>query len=141
MQVVHIVLWYLDSGCSRHMTSDRSKLINYVEKFIGTVRFGNDQFAAIVSYGDYKVQYSYCNHQSLQNRRYEESKKKEHKSFQDYNKFEHVGPKFSKWKIKVKNTSESSYQVMMKQALKIKVKVKIATASTEYQGKITRTTS
>ncbi|GJT48440.1 hypothetical protein Tco_0974597 [Tanacetum coccineum] len=139
--VVHIVLWYLDSGCSRHMTSDRSKLINYVEKFIGTVRFGNDQFAAIVSYGDYKVQYSYCNHQSLQNRRYEESKKKEHKSFQDYNKFEHVGPKFSKWKIKVKNTSESSYQVMMKQALKIKVKVKIATASTEYQGKITRTTS
>nr|GEY37958.1 retrovirus-related Pol polyprotein from transposon TNT 1-94 [Tanacetum cinerariifolium] len=30
-------------GCSRHMTGDRSKLINYVEKFIGTVRFGNDQ--------------------------------------------------------------------------------------------------
>ncbi|GJT12652.1 reverse transcriptase domain-containing protein [Tanacetum coccineum] len=52
--VVHIVLWYLDSGCSRHMTDDRSKLINYVEKFIGTVRFGNDQFAAIVGYGDYK---------------------------------------------------------------------------------------
>ncbi|GJT14674.1 putative ribonuclease H-like domain-containing protein [Tanacetum coccineum] len=33
--VVQIVLWYLDSGCSRHMTGDRSKLINYVEKFIG----------------------------------------------------------------------------------------------------------
>ncbi|GKC47143.1 hypothetical protein Tco_1064865, partial [Tanacetum coccineum] len=43
--VVQIVLWYLDSGCSRHMTSDRSKLINYVAKFVGTVRFGNDQFA------------------------------------------------------------------------------------------------
>ncbi|GJT91867.1 retrovirus-related pol polyprotein from transposon TNT 1-94 [Tanacetum coccineum] len=55
MQFVHIVLWYLDSGCSRHMTGDRSKLINYVEKFIGTVRFGNDQFAAIVGYGDYKI--------------------------------------------------------------------------------------
>ncbi|GJS47814.1 hypothetical protein Tco_0597935 [Tanacetum coccineum] len=53
--VVQIVLWYLDSGCSRHMTGDRSKLINYVEKFIGTVRFGNDQFAAIVGYGDYKI--------------------------------------------------------------------------------------
>ncbi|GJR48623.1 retrovirus-related pol polyprotein from transposon TNT 1-94 [Tanacetum coccineum] len=39
------------SGCSRHMTGDRSKLINYVDKFIGTVRFGNDQFAAIVGYG------------------------------------------------------------------------------------------
>ncbi|GJU60118.1 retrovirus-related pol polyprotein from transposon TNT 1-94 [Tanacetum coccineum] len=53
--VVQIVLWYLDSGCSRHMTGDRSKLINYVEKFIGTVQFGNDQFAAIVGYGDYKI--------------------------------------------------------------------------------------
>ncbi|GKA50463.1 retrovirus-related pol polyprotein from transposon TNT 1-94, partial [Tanacetum coccineum] len=53
--VIQIFLWYLDSGCSRHMTGDRSKLINYVEKFIGIVRFGNDQFAAIVGYGDYKI--------------------------------------------------------------------------------------
>ncbi|GJT27891.1 hypothetical protein Tco_0908166 [Tanacetum coccineum] len=30
------VLWYLDSGCSRHMTGDRARLINFVEKFIGT---------------------------------------------------------------------------------------------------------
>nr|GEZ36110.1 hypothetical protein [Tanacetum cinerariifolium]GEZ36706.1 hypothetical protein [Tanacetum cinerariifolium] len=55
LQVVLIVLWYLDSGCSRHMTGDRSKLINYVEKFIGIVRFGNDQFAKILGYGDYKL--------------------------------------------------------------------------------------
>ncbi|GJV90565.1 putative ribonuclease H-like domain-containing protein [Tanacetum coccineum] len=48
---LNIVLWYLDSGCSWHMTDDCSKLINYVEKFIGTVRFGNDQSAAIVGYG------------------------------------------------------------------------------------------
>nr|GEZ74172.1 integrase, catalytic region, zinc finger, CCHC-type, peptidase aspartic, catalytic [Tanacetum cinerariifolium] len=54
-RVVQIVLWYLDSGCLRHMTGDRSKLINYVEKFVGTVRFGNDQFAMIVGYGDYKM--------------------------------------------------------------------------------------
>ncbi|GJW21633.1 retrovirus-related pol polyprotein from transposon TNT 1-94 [Tanacetum coccineum] len=53
--VVQIVLWYLDSSCSRHMTGDHSKLINYVDKFIGTVRFRNDQFAAIVGYGDYKI--------------------------------------------------------------------------------------
>ncbi|GJR76156.1 hypothetical protein Tco_0088521 [Tanacetum coccineum] len=33
--VVQIVLWYLDSGCSRHMTGDRARLINFVEKFIG----------------------------------------------------------------------------------------------------------
>nr|GEW22791.1 retrotransposon protein, putative, Ty1-copia subclass [Tanacetum cinerariifolium] len=55
LQVVLIVLWYLDSGCSRHMTGDRSKLINYVEKFIGTVRFRNDQLAMILGYGDYKL--------------------------------------------------------------------------------------
>ncbi|GJX32582.1 putative nucleotidyltransferase, ribonuclease H [Tanacetum coccineum] len=54
-QVVQIVLWYLDSGCSRHMTGDRARLINFVEKFIGTVRFGNDEYAAIVGYGDYKL--------------------------------------------------------------------------------------
>nr|GFA52809.1 hypothetical protein [Tanacetum cinerariifolium]GFA52829.1 hypothetical protein [Tanacetum cinerariifolium] len=34
---------------------DRLKLINYVEKFVGTMRFGNDQFATIVKYGDYKM--------------------------------------------------------------------------------------
>nr|GEU61029.1 hypothetical protein [Tanacetum cinerariifolium] len=38
---------------SKHMTGDRSKLINYLEKFIGTVRFRNDQFAKIVGYGDF----------------------------------------------------------------------------------------
>ncbi|GJZ84171.1 retrovirus-related pol polyprotein from transposon TNT 1-94 [Tanacetum coccineum] len=54
-QVVQIVLWYLDSGCSRHMTGDRARLINFVEKFIGTVRFGNDEYVAIVGYGDYKL--------------------------------------------------------------------------------------
>nr|GEV70742.1 Gag-Pol polyprotein [Tanacetum cinerariifolium] len=35
------------------MMSDRSLLKNFVEKFIGTVRFGNDHFAAITCYGDY----------------------------------------------------------------------------------------
>jgi hypothetical protein len=48
-----IVLWYLDSGCSKHMTGDRSRLKNFVEKFIGTVRFGNDHFGSIMGYGDY----------------------------------------------------------------------------------------
>ncbi|GJX79772.1 hypothetical protein Tco_0327921 [Tanacetum coccineum] len=42
--VVQIILWYLDSGCSKHMTGDRSRLRNFVKKFIGTVRFGNDHF-------------------------------------------------------------------------------------------------
>nr|GEY71911.1 integrase, catalytic region, zinc finger, CCHC-type, peptidase aspartic, catalytic [Tanacetum cinerariifolium] len=41
------------SGCSKHMTGDRSRLMNFVKKFIGTVRFGNDHYGAIMGYGDY----------------------------------------------------------------------------------------
>ncbi|GKB61657.1 integrase, catalytic region, zinc finger, CCHC-type containing protein [Tanacetum coccineum] len=48
-----IVLWIVNSGCSMHMTGDHSLLKNFVKKFIGTVRFGNDHFATITSYGDY----------------------------------------------------------------------------------------
>nr|GEV51472.1 integrase, catalytic region, zinc finger, CCHC-type, peptidase aspartic, catalytic [Tanacetum cinerariifolium] len=50
--VVQIVLWYLDSGCSKHMTGDRFQLINFVQKFLGTVKFGNDHVAKIMGYGD-----------------------------------------------------------------------------------------
>ncbi|GJX26623.1 integrase, catalytic region, zinc finger, CCHC-type containing protein [Tanacetum coccineum] len=52
-KVVQIVLWIVDSGCSKHMTGDRSLLRNFIKKFMGTVRFGNDNFAAITGYGDY----------------------------------------------------------------------------------------
>ncbi|GJX37166.1 integrase, catalytic region, zinc finger, CCHC-type containing protein [Tanacetum coccineum] len=52
-KVVQIVLWIVDSSCSKHMTGDRSLLKNFIEKFMGTVRFGNDNFAAITGYGDY----------------------------------------------------------------------------------------
>ncbi|GJZ36724.1 retrovirus-related pol polyprotein from transposon TNT 1-94 [Tanacetum coccineum] len=53
--VVQIVLWYLDSGCSKHMTGNRSQLINFVSTFLGTVRFGNDRIAKIMGYGDYQI--------------------------------------------------------------------------------------
>ncbi|GJT29333.1 retrovirus-related pol polyprotein from transposon TNT 1-94 [Tanacetum coccineum] len=53
--VVQIVLWYLDSGCSKHMTVDRSWLRNFMKKFIRTVRFGNDHFGAIMGYGYYVI--------------------------------------------------------------------------------------
>ncbi|GKC08629.1 hypothetical protein Tco_1000239 [Tanacetum coccineum] len=52
-KVLQIVLWIVDSGCSNHMTGDRSLLRNFIKKFMGTVRFGNDNFAAITGYGDY----------------------------------------------------------------------------------------
>nr|GEV77491.1 hypothetical protein [Tanacetum cinerariifolium] len=34
---------------------DRSWLMNFMKKFIGTVRFGNDHFGAIMGYGDYVI--------------------------------------------------------------------------------------
>nr|GEZ69180.1 integrase, catalytic region, zinc finger, CCHC-type, peptidase aspartic, catalytic [Tanacetum cinerariifolium] len=37
------------------MTGDRSQLTNFVNKFLGTVKFGNDHFAKIMGYGDYKI--------------------------------------------------------------------------------------
>ncbi|GKB42046.1 retrovirus-related pol polyprotein from transposon TNT 1-94 [Tanacetum coccineum] len=46
--VVQIVLWYLDSGCSKHMTGNRSRLMNFMKKFIKSVRLGNDHFGAIM---------------------------------------------------------------------------------------------
>nr|GEV75055.1 retrovirus-related Pol polyprotein from transposon TNT 1-94 [Tanacetum cinerariifolium] len=52
--VVQIVLWYLDSGCSKHMTRNHSLLMNFVSKFLGIVQFRNDQVAKIMGYGDYQ---------------------------------------------------------------------------------------
>ncbi|GJS76318.1 retrovirus-related pol polyprotein from transposon TNT 1-94 [Tanacetum coccineum] len=37
------------------MTGDRLRLKNFIKKFIGTVRFGNDHFGAIMGYGDYVI--------------------------------------------------------------------------------------
>ncbi|GKF06132.1 hypothetical protein Tco_0036800 [Tanacetum coccineum] len=54
-EVVHIVIWYLDSGYSKHMTGNRSQLINFVSKFLDTIRFGNDHIAKIMGYGDYQM--------------------------------------------------------------------------------------
>ncbi|GKC03604.1 integrase, catalytic region, zinc finger, CCHC-type containing protein [Tanacetum coccineum] len=54
-KVVQIVLWYLDSGCSKHMTGDCSQLTNFVNKFLGTVKFRNDHVAKILGYGDYQI--------------------------------------------------------------------------------------
>nr|GEZ55232.1 retrovirus-related Pol polyprotein from transposon TNT 1-94 [Tanacetum cinerariifolium] len=42
----------IDSGCSKHMTGNRALLTNFMKKFLGTVRFGNNDFAMIAGYGD-----------------------------------------------------------------------------------------
>nr|GEZ18148.1 putative zinc finger, CCHC-type [Tanacetum cinerariifolium] len=51
-KLVGIILFIVDSGCSKHMTGNLKLLINFVEKFLGTVKFGNDQIAPILGYGD-----------------------------------------------------------------------------------------
>nr|GEV20593.1 retrovirus-related Pol polyprotein from transposon TNT 1-94 [Tanacetum cinerariifolium] len=43
------------NSCSKHITEDRSRLMNFIKKFIGIVRFGNDHFGAIMGYGDYVI--------------------------------------------------------------------------------------
>nr|GFA53723.1 hypothetical protein [Tanacetum cinerariifolium] len=53
--VVQIILWYLDSDCSKHMTENRSQLVNFVQKFLGTVKSRNDHVAKIMGYGDYQI--------------------------------------------------------------------------------------
>nr|GEU88319.1 hypothetical protein [Tanacetum cinerariifolium] len=55
VSVVQIVLWYLDFGCSKHITGDHSQLTNFVDKFLGTVIFDNDNVAKIMGYGDYQI--------------------------------------------------------------------------------------
>nr|GEY17491.1 retrovirus-related Pol polyprotein from transposon TNT 1-94 [Tanacetum cinerariifolium] len=51
-RIVQICLWIIDFGCSKRMTGNRALLTNFVEKFLGTVRFGNNDFAVIAGYGD-----------------------------------------------------------------------------------------
>ncbi|GJY46151.1 retrovirus-related pol polyprotein from transposon TNT 1-94 [Tanacetum coccineum] len=51
--VIQIILWIVDRGWSKHMTRDLKQLKNFIEKFMGTVRFGNDHIIAITGYGDY----------------------------------------------------------------------------------------
>nr|GEY83838.1 retrovirus-related Pol polyprotein from transposon TNT 1-94 [Tanacetum cinerariifolium] len=51
-KVIQLCLLCVDSGCFKHMTENLKLLINFVWKFLGTVRFGNDHVAAILGFGD-----------------------------------------------------------------------------------------
>ncbi|GJY80965.1 retrovirus-related pol polyprotein from transposon TNT 1-94 [Tanacetum coccineum] len=50
--LVEIILFIVDSGCSKHMTGNLKLLSNFVEQFLGMVKFRNDQIAPILGYGD-----------------------------------------------------------------------------------------
>ncbi|GKA91270.1 retrovirus-related pol polyprotein from transposon TNT 1-94 [Tanacetum coccineum] len=51
-KLVEIILFIVDSGCSKHMMGNLKLLSNFVEQFLGKVKFGNDQIAPILGYGD-----------------------------------------------------------------------------------------
>nr|GEV00327.1 hypothetical protein [Tanacetum cinerariifolium] len=50
--VTEIILFIIDSGYSKHMTGNLKLLSNFMEKFLGTVKFENDQIEPILGYGD-----------------------------------------------------------------------------------------
>nr|GEW37974.1 hypothetical protein [Tanacetum cinerariifolium] len=50
--IVQLILFIVDSGSTKYMTGNLKLLCNFVEKFLVTVCFGNDQFAPILGYGD-----------------------------------------------------------------------------------------
>nr|GEW44495.1 hypothetical protein [Tanacetum cinerariifolium]GEX00267.1 hypothetical protein [Tanacetum cinerariifolium] len=52
VKLIEIILFIADSGCSKHMTGNLKLLTNFLEKFLGTMKFGNDQIAPIHGYGD-----------------------------------------------------------------------------------------
>ncbi|GJR67969.1 retrovirus-related pol polyprotein from transposon TNT 1-94 [Tanacetum coccineum] len=51
-KIMQLILFIVDSGCTKHMTGNLKLLCKFVEKYLGTLRFGNDQFAPILGYRD-----------------------------------------------------------------------------------------
>jgi len=45
-------MWYLDSGCSKHMTVEASQLINLKWKLAGFVTYGDNNRGRILGVGD-----------------------------------------------------------------------------------------
>nr|GFA14150.1 integrase, catalytic region, zinc finger, CCHC-type, peptidase aspartic, catalytic [Tanacetum cinerariifolium] len=54
-RIIQIYLWIIDSGCL-HMMGNRALLTSFVEKLLGTVRFGNNDFTVTAGYGDVVIQ-------------------------------------------------------------------------------------
>ena len=45
-------MWCLDSGCSKHMTGDKTKFTNFKEKEQGFVTYGDNNKGRILGKGD-----------------------------------------------------------------------------------------
>nr|GEY49830.1 retrovirus-related Pol polyprotein from transposon TNT 1-94 [Tanacetum cinerariifolium] len=50
--LIEIIMFTIDSRCSKHMTRNLKLLTNYVDKFLSTMKFRNDQIAPILGYVD-----------------------------------------------------------------------------------------
>ncbi|GJV96228.1 retrovirus-related pol polyprotein from transposon TNT 1-94 [Tanacetum coccineum] len=44
-KIVQLILFIVDSGCTKHMTGNLSLLCNFVEKYLGTVRLNHNLFS------------------------------------------------------------------------------------------------
>jgi hypothetical protein len=42
------IIWYVESGCSKHMTGDRDNFITLQKERDGLVSFGNDDSSKII---------------------------------------------------------------------------------------------
>nr|GEX03215.1 retrovirus-related Pol polyprotein from transposon TNT 1-94 [Tanacetum cinerariifolium] len=51
-RILQLILFIVEFECTKHMTGNLKLLCNFVEKFLGTIRFGNDQFTPILGYED-----------------------------------------------------------------------------------------
>nr|GFA09331.1 retrovirus-related Pol polyprotein from transposon TNT 1-94 [Tanacetum cinerariifolium] len=51
-RIVQLIIFIVDSGCTKHITGNLKLLCNFVEIYLGTIHFDNDQFAPILGYGD-----------------------------------------------------------------------------------------
>ncbi|GJW47237.1 retrovirus-related pol polyprotein from transposon TNT 1-94 [Tanacetum coccineum] len=50
--IFQLILFIVDFGCTKHMMCNLKLLCIFIENYLRTVRFDNDQFALILGYGD-----------------------------------------------------------------------------------------
>nr|GEU44149.1 retrovirus-related Pol polyprotein from transposon TNT 1-94 [Tanacetum cinerariifolium] len=51
-KIVQLILFIVNSGCTKHTMGNLTLMCNFVEKYLGTILFGNDQFDSILGYED-----------------------------------------------------------------------------------------
>jgi hypothetical protein len=47
--------WYVDNGCSKHMTCDEDKFLTLRKERYGLISFGNDDSVRIIGRGTFRI--------------------------------------------------------------------------------------